>query len=130
MGDSSPANPTEMSDCKPSWPRFSLVISVFLWLLAWEVIVWFVPAQPRLAIRISCNDDSDLEISENLAGFSPDGKMVVTTLERITTLTGLPARKEVPFKSASAKAITLAFAFPMTVARWLTAPTSRRKGIS
>lgn len=82
------ASSPESSNPKPSWPKYSLLLSVFLWLLACEAIVWFVPVQPRLAIRIRCNDDLDPEISENLAGFSPDGKMLVTTIERITQLTG------------------------------------------
>jgi hypothetical protein len=45
MGDSS-ASPAEMGDRKPSWPQLSLAVSVLLWLLAWEMIVWFVPVQP------------------------------------------------------------------------------------
>ncbi len=76
----------ETSDAKPSWPKFSLLISVFLWLLAWEVIVWFVPVQPRLVIR---TDNPETETSEFLTGFSPDGKMLVTSAgERDPALPG------------------------------------------
>jgi WD40 repeat protein len=77
-----------LKDAKRSWPKFSLLISALLWLLAWELIVWFVPIQPRAVIPIPNNDGVDPEISENLAGFSPDGKLVVTTVERIMHLTG------------------------------------------
>jgi len=88
MADASSANPAEVSDAKRSWPKWYVVVSVFLWLLAWEVIVWFVPVQPRAVIRIPWYEDPDSWISENLAGFSPDGKMIVTTVERTTSMTG------------------------------------------
>src|SRR5216684_3579107 len=78
MADSSPAKPTEMSGCKPSWPKLSLVVSVLLWLLAWEVIVWFVPVQPRVVIRTS----------DRLEGFSPDSQLLVTGLMQDGFLTG------------------------------------------
>ena len=60
---------------KPSWPRLSLIVSALLWLLAWEVIVWFLPVQPRLSIR---TDNPETETSEFLAGFSADGKWLVS----------------------------------------------------
>jgi WD40 repeat protein len=78
MGDASPAGPAETSDPKPSWPKFSLAISVFLWLLAWELIVWFVPVQPRVLISTS----------DRLEGFSPDGQTLVTGLQHDSFLTG------------------------------------------
>jgi hypothetical protein len=78
MADSSPANPTEIGDRTRSWPWFSLLVSVFLWLLAWEVIVCFVPVQPRLVIAAH---DVEAEESEYLMGFSPDGRAIVTAVE-------------------------------------------------
>ena len=78
MVRSLPASPPETSDAKPLWPKFSLLISILLWLLAWELILWFVPVQPRLAIRTS----------DYLAGFSPDGGTLVTTVQRDAILTG------------------------------------------
>src|ERR1700746_3036671 len=51
-----------------SWPKFSLLISVFLWLLGWQAIVWFVPIKPRIIIGTN----------QSLMGFSPDGTTLVT----------------------------------------------------
>jgi WD40 repeat protein len=65
----------EQSERMRPWPKVWLVISALLWVAAWEVIVWFVPIQPRLVIR---TDNPETETSEFLAGFSPDGKMLVT----------------------------------------------------
>jgi hypothetical protein len=79
MGDSSAANPTEMSGRKPSWPKLSLFVSVLLWLLAWEVIVWFVAAQPRLVIP---THNLETQTSEYLMGFSPDGRTLVNAVEQ------------------------------------------------
>ena len=72
-----PASLLETSDPKPSWPKLSLLVSILLWLLAWELIVWFVPVQPRLSIR---TDNPERETSEFLAGFSADGKTLVTSV--------------------------------------------------
>jgi WD40 repeat protein len=78
MSESTCATPPGMDDPKPLWPKFLLLITVCLWLLAWELIVWFVPVQPRLAIRTS----------DYLAGFSPDGGTLVTAVQRDRYLTG------------------------------------------
>jgi WD40 repeat protein len=80
MGHSSPANPTEMSDRRGSWSKFSLLLSVFSWLLAWQAIVWFVPARPRQVIRIP--KDLESETAQYLIGFSPDGNSLLTGDER------------------------------------------------
>jgi len=77
MADASSANPAEVIDAKSSWPKLYLAVSLFLWLLAWEVIVWFLPVQPRLSIR---TDNPETETSEFLAGFSADGKTLVTSV--------------------------------------------------
>src|SRR5439155_24973814 len=66
-----------MADRKRSWPWFSTLISAFLWLLAWEAIVWFVPIRPRAVIP---TDNPETDTSEFLMGFSPDGKMLVTSV--------------------------------------------------
>jgi WD40 repeat protein len=70
--DDSSANSAETGDRKPSWPKWSLLISALLWLLAWQAIVWFVPVQPRAVLRTS----------ERLMGFSSDGKTLVTMDEQ------------------------------------------------
>jgi hypothetical protein len=80
MGDSSPAKPAETSDPKPWWPKYSLLLSVFLWLLAWEAMVWFVPAQPRRVIH-NPSDNVEERATLYLTGFSPDGKTLVTAVD-------------------------------------------------
>jgi WD40 repeat protein len=84
MSDSSPAT-AEMTHTKRSWPKFYLLIAVFLWLLAWELITWFVPIQPRLIIR---TDDLETLHREYSMGFSPDGTVLVTSVERDPILPG------------------------------------------
>jgi WD40 repeat protein len=78
MGESSSLISVGMSDHKRSWPTLSLLISVMLWLLASEMIIWFVPVQPRAVLRTS----------DRLEGFSPDGQTLVTGLQRDSFLTG------------------------------------------
>jgi WD40 repeat protein len=70
MGDSS-ISPARTTHNKLPWPILSVIASGLLWLMAWEVIVWFVPLQPRLILQGS----EDLYF---LMGFSPDGKTLVT----------------------------------------------------
>src|SRR5260370_37298329 len=79
MGDPSSARLPESSSPKIRWPKYSLVLSVFLWLLVWEAIVCFVPVQPRLVIRTS--EDLENEGSLYLTGFSPDSTTLVTAVE-------------------------------------------------
>jgi len=78
MDESSSAIPSGMAGRKPAWPWFSVLTSVFLWLLAWEAIVWFVPVQPRLVISTR---DLEAETTEQLFGFSPDGRTLVNIVE-------------------------------------------------
>jgi WD40 repeat protein len=59
---------------KRPWPKLSLLLVLFLWLLAIETIFWLVPVQPRIVMPTS----GDLY----LAGFSADSKTLVTTIER------------------------------------------------
>jgi hypothetical protein len=77
---------SEMRDAKRSWPKFSLLTSAFLWLLAWVLITSFLPIQPRLIIRA---ENLETATCEYLAGFSPDGKALVTTVERDPILPGV-----------------------------------------
>src|SRR5262245_26841951 len=79
MMHSPPANSPETSDRKPSWPKYSLLLSVLLWLLAWQAIAWFVPIQPRTVIL----SPGDLESGGSLylTGFSPDSTTLVTAVE-------------------------------------------------
>jgi WD40 repeat protein len=76
--DGSSAHSTDIGDSKSSRPWLSLLVSILLWLLAWEVIVWFVPIQPRLVVAAH---DEETEESEYLMGFSPDCKTLVTVME-------------------------------------------------
>src|SRR5947209_6973739 len=71
-------NPSEAADRKASWPKVCLLVSILLWLLAWEAIVWFVPVQPRVVLRTS----------DRLEGFSPDGQTLVTGPQHDSFLTG------------------------------------------
>lgn len=76
--DDSSNSPARASDTKLPWPKLSLVVSGLLSLMAWEVIVWFVPAQPRAVLKTS----------DRLMGFSPDGQTLVTGLQPHGFLTG------------------------------------------
>ncbi len=75
-----PKSAFETSDPKPTWPKISLAILIFLWLMTIEFIFWFIPAQPRWVIR-NPSDDVEEPASLDLTGFSPDGKTLVTAVE-------------------------------------------------
>jgi WD40 repeat protein len=82
MTDSIPAGAAEATATKPRWPKYSLLFSAFLWLLAWEAIVSFVPVQPRVVIASHKveTEEVDTDYSEYFMGFLPDGRALVTTM--------------------------------------------------
>jgi WD40 repeat protein len=71
-----PLSPTTpiMPLAKPAWPKLPFFAVLVAWLVASALIFWVIPVQPRFAIPTS--------IDFYLAGFSADGKTLVTTFRR------------------------------------------------